>query len=175
MKDIFKKQIRIRFLIIFLIITVLKASQPLPDFKLKDLNNNWITYEDLKGDKLTIIDFWATWCAPCIRLLPQLNIIYEKYHKQGVNVIGINIDAPRNDTKIKPFVKIYKIKYPILKDPTGSLSSKLDIVSIPELLIVNSKNEIVYRHVGYFPGDENLIEQEIEKMLNKSDSDDLEN
>ncbi len=72
------------------------------DFKLKDIENKRRSYSELKGDNLTIIDFWATWCKPCVRSIPKLVELYEEFSGQGVEIIGINVDSPRNAQKVKP-------------------------------------------------------------------------
>ena len=143
------------------------GGQKLPEFKLMDVNNQWQTYSDIKGQQLTVIDFWATWCSPCAKALPKLNTIYEFYKDKGVQFIGLNIDSPRNSAKVKPFVNAYKIQYPVLKDPNGELPAQLNISSIPTLLIIDKNNEIIYRHQGYRSGDEDTIKAEIEKLLSE--------
>lgn len=150
------------------ILFALAATQAgtLPDFKLRDIKNQWQKFDDVKGEKLTVIDFWATWCGPCKRALPKLSELSDKYLDSGVAFVGLNIDSPKNSAKVAPFVKANKIKYAVLVDPNGEFSSLLNINSIPTLLIINDKKEIVFRHTGYAPGDEKLIEKEIIKNAN---------
>ncbi len=159
-------------IILFVLITamVLQAGQTLPMFKLRNLNNQWRQFEDVKGERLTVIDFWATWCGPCKRAIPKLNDMYATYQSEGVNFVGLNVDSPRNTAKIPAFVAAHKIEYPVLKDPDGALSSKLSISAIPTLLIVNSEREIMYRHTGYRPGDDKVIEAELKKLLSEYES-----
>lgn len=156
------------FMISFLLLSValLQAADiKIPAFSLKDVNNKTRHYKDLKGDKLTIIDFWATWCKPCIRAIPKLSAIYSEYRERGVTVLGISVDSPRNAAKVKPFVKIHKMNYPVLKDPEGELSTRLNVTAYPTLFIVNSKNKIVYTHYGFRSGDEKILKKEIERLL----------
>ena len=152
-------------ILLLLFISMAESGQIIQEFRLKDIGNQWRKYSELKGDQLTIIDFWATWCSPCIKALPKLNEIYKKYQDKGVQFIGLNIDSPKNNAKIKPFVKVHKISYPVLKDPNSQLASRLNITNIPTLLIINSENEIVHRHQGYHSGDDKIIEAEIKKLL----------
>lgn len=147
--------------------TVLFAGSQINNFKLKDLNNRSKSFSDLRGENLTIIDFWATWCKPCIQAIPKLNKIYDEYKEQGVEIVGINADSPRNSAKVKPFAKTLKIQYPILRDPNNEVTTELNVTAFPTLYIVNSKNEIVYTHIGFRPGDEKLLIEEIEKLLGK--------
>jgi len=132
---------------------------------LKDINDHLKSYSDLKGEKITVIDFWATWCSPCIKAIPELNKIFETYRDFGVAFIGLNVDSPRNNSKIKSFVNAQRIEYTVLKDPNGSIQSMLSISNVPTLLIVNSEDRIIFRHQGYRSGDEKLIEEEIKKIL----------
>lgn len=136
------------------------------DFYLPDVNNEEQSFSDLKGNKLTVIDFWATWCKPCGQLLPKLNDIYQKY-SGDINIIAVSIDGPRSMIKVKPFVSSLGIDFPVLLDPDQELSGELNINSIPALVMVNDKNEIVWSHEGYSLGDERKIEEKIELYLTK--------
>ena len=90
-------------MVLLLIATILHGQEPV--FRIRDLDDQWKEYEDLKGDRLTVIDFWATWCQPCIRSIPLLNEISEEFADKGVSFFGVSIDGPRNQSKIKPFVQ----------------------------------------------------------------------
>ena len=137
------------------------------DFKAKDLNFQNTSYSKLAGQKLTIIDFWATWCKPCLKAIPKLNMLYSQYKNKGVEIIGINVDSPRNSAKVKPFTNAYNIKYPVLRDPNSKISRDLNISAYPTLLIVDSNMDVVYRHIGFKIGDQRIIEEEIVKLLNE--------
>jgi len=139
------------------------------DFTLKDLDNKRVSFSEIKGDNLTLLDFWATWCKPCARAIPKIITLYEAYKDSGVQVIGISVDSPRNQTKVKPFVNSMGITYPILLDSNSELMSELQVTALPTLLIVDDQNDIVFIHRGYRPGDENILKEEIDKWLdNKS-------
>jgi len=142
------------------------TAQTLTDFEFKDIENNTRTYNELKGEKLTLIDFWATWCGPCNKAIPELNKIYSIYKKKGVEIIGINCDGPRSVSKVGPLSKSLQIQYPVLIDINSGLKSELNIMGLPTLIIVNSKGKIVWIHEGFISGDEEIIISEIEKYLN---------
>ncbi|MEQ8524904.1 TlpA disulfide reductase family protein [Gracilimonas sp.] len=135
------------------------------NFKLKNLDNRTVSYEDLKGEKLTVIDFWATWCKPCIKSIPKFVEMNERLESQGVQFIGISVDGPRNLSKVKPFAKSLGVDYPVLLDTDNNVMSRLRVQAVPTLLIVNSDDEVVYFHEGYTPGEEKMIEAEIHKLL----------
>lgn len=123
------------------------------------------SFENLKGEKLTLIDFWATWCKPCIKAIPRLNEIYKEYKVKGVNIIGVKCDGPRSISKVEPMSKALAIEYPVLLDIDSELRIDLDVNYYPTLVMVNQKNEIVWIHEGYAHGDDELIKQQIEKHL----------
>ena len=164
-----KIQLRKYTLFILLIsFSLLSGAQKVNNFKAKDLNFQTKSFNDLKGSKLTIIDFWATWCKPCIQAIPKLSFLYEQYKSNGLEIIGINTDSPRNSAKVSSFVKIHKMKYSVLRDSDSKLARSLNVSAFPTLFIVNSENVIVYMHIGFKIGDEKIIEGEIKKLLNES-------
>lgn len=139
------------------------------DFKLKDIDNKRISWSQVKGEQVTVIDFWATWCKPCIKSIPKLISIYDDFSDKGVVVLGINVDNPGNSAKVKPFVHNMGISYPVLLDVNSEVMASLNVSLLPTLLLVNVKDQVVYRHQGYRSGDEKIIREEIEKLLGKVD------
>ena len=140
-------------------------AQTVNNFQLKDINNSSRSFTELKGEKLTLIDFWATCCKPCNKAIPELNKIYQQYIEKGVQIIGINCDGPRSISKVAPFTKSLQIKYPVLLDINSEVMNNLNISAFPTLIIVNSRGKIVWIHEGYAEGDNLRITAEIDKYL----------
>ncbi len=140
-------------------------AQQVRNFTLNDLDNKQQSFNDLKGEKLTILDFWATWCKPCNKAIPELNKIYNENKSKGVNVIGINCDGPRSIAKVAPLAKTLQIEYPVLIDMNIQLMAELNLSAYPTLVIVNNSGKIVWIHEGFVPGDELVISDEINKQL----------
>lgn len=147
----------------------LSGNKSVENFSLPNLENNIISYNELKGTDLTLIDFWATWCKPCVHAIPKLDDLYKEYDSQSVQFLGINVDGPRNLSKVKPFVNALNVGYPILLDTDQEIMQRLNVSALPTLLIANSKDEIVYVHEGYQPGDERMIKEEIERLLHEKE------
>ena len=139
----------------------------LPDVEVRNVDSESINLNDLKGEKLTVVDFWATWCKPCISAIPKLNILYSDFSERGVEFIGVNVDGPRNQSKVKPFAASVGIKYPLLLDPDQELVNDFNVTAFPTLLVFNHKGEEVYSHEGFTPGDEVLIRKKLESLLEK--------
>lgn len=145
--------------------TTLAYTQKVSNFELKDIDNKSRTFNELKGEKLTLIDFWATWCKPCTKAIPELNKIYEMYRDKGVEIIGINGDGPRSVSKVAPVSKALQIKYPVLIDLNASVKADLNVIVFPTLLILNTEGNVVWVHEGFVTGDTEVIIAEIEKYL----------
>lgn len=137
------------------------------EFELKDIDHNLVRLSDVMGPNLTVIDFWATWCKPCLKSIPGLIELDELYEEEQVAFIGISIDSPRNQSKVRPFTKSMGVNYPVLLDPTAEVMADLLVTAIPTLLLIDSDGNVVYRHEGYHTGDERRIREEIETRLNK--------
>ena len=135
------------------------------DFRLDDLDNKSVRYAEIRGKKVTVIDFWATWCKPCVRSIPKLVQMHDHYKNKGVQFIGINVDGVRNLNKVKPMAHSLGIDYPVLLDVNSQVMSDLKVTAMPTVLLVNENDEIVARHQGYRPGDEKILEEEIQKLL----------
>jgi len=150
-------------LVLLISISVIQAQEPY--FRLKDIDNQWKEYNDLKGSSLTVIDFWATWCQPCIRSIPLLNDMANEFADQGVRFIGVSIDGTRNQSKIGPFIQSMGVSYPILRDLDSELMSDLGVTAVPTLLIYGAEGDQLFFHEGFRPGDEIMIRQHIEQHI----------
>lgn len=142
-------------------------SQTIKNFNLKDTQNTFRSFEELKGKKLTVIDFWATWCKPCVKAIPELNIIYDQYKDKGVTFIGINCDGPRSVAKVGPMSQSLQIKYPVILDIDATVKTQLNLSAFPTLILVDSKGKIVWIHEGFVSGDEKEVIAQIEKNTNE--------
>lgn len=141
--------------------------QQVRNFVLNDIQNKSRSFNELKGEQLTLIDFWASWCKPCKKAIPELNKIYTANKNRGVNLIGINCDGPRSASKVAPLSHALQINYPVLIDLDAQLMKELNLSAFPSLLIVNSSGKVVWIHEGFLPGDELIIQEKINSYLAK--------
>lgn len=135
-----------------------------PDFALKSTTGKTIKLSDYKG-KIVIVDFWATWCPPCRKGIPDLIDIQNKY-KGKVVVIGISVDHEKTVKEVLPFVKKYGINYPVVYSNDNVVNDYGGIESIPTSFIIDQKGNVVNRHVGLYP--KYIYEEEIKELLSKS-------
>ena len=137
----------------------------IPDFKLKNLEGERIALSDLLGRGPILIDFWATWCKPCIKELPHLHDLYLKYKDRGFQVVAISEDSPRSLSKVKSFVAGNKYEFLVLLDENNSVQRKLNFRAIPYTMLLDREGHIVHKRMGYRPGDEQVLEEKLLPLL----------
>ncbi len=154
-------------LIYFISVTCLGLvyGQQLESFSLEDLEGDWQTLEDLKGEKATVVDFWATWCKPCVKAMPKLDELYENLSDKGLGVIGISCDGPRSVGKINPVINSMAINYPILKDIDCEVMNAHEFQAFPTLVLLDADGKITWVHEGFKSGDEHEIEKQVMELL----------
>lgn len=160
-----------RFVYIFLFVSCYCSTlsgQKIRAFHVNDIDGNAQSYDNIKGANLTVIDFWASWCKPCLKAIPKLEALHQKYKEQGVALLSINVDGPRSIAKVRPLVKSLGISSTILMDTDKQIDDDLDVYQIPTLLVVSDDNKIVYRHEGYAKGEEKEIEHVLVEHLSKN-------
>lgn len=124
-------------------------NQPAKDFSLLDLDNNKVSLANFK-DKVVVLNFWATWCPPCKKEIPDLVELYKNYQEKGVVVVGVALDE-EGSTVVKPFIQEYKVNYPILLGNEQIAKDYGGIIGVPTSFILDGKGKVYKKYVGYKP------------------------
>ncbi len=127
----------------------ISANNIAPDFALKSIEGKTVKLSDYKG-KVVIIDFWATWCPPCRKGIPDL-ISIQKDFKDDLVIIGISLDGEKTIKDVPGFVKSYGINYPIVYGDEKVVAAYGGIEGIPTAFIVDKEGNVVDQHVGLVP------------------------
>ncbi len=136
-------------LILLIAATALAAPKKLPSFKLTDLDGKQLKSSELLGQGPLLINFWATWCKPCLAELPKLKACHETGGEKGFRVISVSIDDPRSQKQIKPFVHRQGIEFPVYLDPNKDAHRRLGGSAVPFNVLVGSEGEILSVTTGY--------------------------
>lgn len=136
----------------------------LPAINLQDFEGKKIASDELKG-KILLLDFWATWCGPCISEVPMLNKLQEKYADQGLKVIGVTM-ASGEAKEVKPIVGRVKMKYTVLMGDDDQ-AYDFNIIGFPTTYLVTRDLKIFRKYIGASSRKAAQIESDIQKLLDE--------
>jgi len=119
------------------------AAREKADFTLTDLQGQSWHLRDLKG-KVVLVNFWATWCPPCRKEMPDLEALYEKYKDQGFVVLAISDEEA---TKVTPFIAERKISYPVMLDPGRKVKELYQVDGIPKSFVYDRDGKLVAQSI----------------------------
>jgi peroxiredoxin len=135
-----------------------------PAFSLKDLNGSTVSLADFKG-KVLLVDFWATFCLPCVAAMPDLQKLHNRYAAQGFSVVGIATDTKPEGMKLVPLtVTKKKVTYPILWANPAAWET-YDVTELPALFLIDRDGQIVKRFGG--KTDHKAIEEAVKQLVAK--------
>ncbi len=117
-----------------------------PAFTIENLRGGDVTLADYKG-KLVLLNFWATWCAPCLKEMPSMEKLWQKYKEQGLVVVAVSVDEGYKK-RIQTFLKLYDLSFPVLLDPESEVSDLYKVSGIPASFLIDRNGKIISRLVG---------------------------
>lgn len=135
--------------------------KPMPALTVSDWVNGQVKPEDIKG-KVVLVDFYATWCGPCMAAIPHNNELFKKYKDKGLVIVGI-CTSKRGQEKMEQNAKDKGIEYPIARDPDLKSEKAWAVHYYPTYAVVDRKG--VVRAIGLQP---NHVEEVVRKLLNES-------
>ena len=164
--NIFQNMKKILTAITLLFAGLSLQAQVLPSTTLKTLEGKQIDIKDaISTEGPTVISFWATWCKPCIKELTAFaDYAIDLEDEFGAKVLAVSIDDTRNSARVAPLVQGQGWDYTVLLDENQDLKRNLGIVNVPFTLVLNSAGEVVWKHSGYSPGDEETLAEVVEEV-----------
>ena len=143
------------------------TGQQAPDFTLPDLAGKNVTLSDVLGNGPVYLNFWATWCGPCKKEIPELIKLYDQYKDRGFKVLAISVDGAKTQGSVESFVRSHKMEFPILLDPDQEVFvRRYQGRGIPYGFLLDNEGRIVYFVRGYIPGVEKVLAEKMAPYLN---------
>jgi len=119
--------------------------QTTPDFQLMDLEGRKIQLSAYRG-KIVVLNFWATWCAPCVEEMPSLNRFQEAFAPQGVVVLALSVDE--DEQALRKFAADHQLKVIIARDPDRRVSAGYQTFKYPETFVLDRQGRLVRKLIG---------------------------
>jgi peroxiredoxin len=135
-----------------------------PDFSLKTLEGKTVRLSDLRGKKVVLVNFWATWCPPCRSEIPTMQQIYTEYKGKGFEILAINIERDSKE-EILEFMKELRLTFPVLLDPDMKVTRTYRLIGLPVSMLIDRQGIIRYKQIGYHDWTDKESRKRVENLL----------
>ncbi len=142
-----------------------------PPLKFQMADGKETTLKSFLADGPLLIDYWALWCAPCLKEMPHLDKLQKAFEDAGLTILAVNLDSERSVSKVKSYVRSKGYTLPVALDPSQDSYRRLNGVAMPYAVLIDQSGAILYRHSGFAPGDERILKEKIEAALRSSAGD----
>ncbi|MBD3367631.1 MAG: redoxin domain-containing protein [Candidatus Eisenbacteria bacterium] len=136
-----------------------------PDFTLPSITGEDLQLSELLEEGPVIVDFWATWCKPCIKAFPELQSILDNYTHCGLRVVAVSIDGPRSSSKVPSFIKSKGFTFDVVLDPGQKVARKYHVTSVPRTVLVGQNGREIFAYTGYRPSHHRKMEEALEELF----------
>lgn len=120
---------------------------------------------DAYKGKVVYIDFWASWCGPCKQSFPWMKAMHDKYGKEGLVILAVNVDQEKK--KADDFLKEFTPAFPVLFDSTGTLATQFKVQTMPSSYMLDRSGKPRFRHLGFHDAKRDVYEKEIHHLLSE--------
>ncbi len=142
----------------------IELGQPAPDFELKDRGGEEVAVADFAGE-VVYVDFWASWCGPCILSFPVMEDLHQRYADRGLKILAVNVDQRREDAD--SFLEKREVSFSVLFDGAGKTPADYAVKGMPTSYILDRQGRVVHIHEGFKKSDAAKIELLLEQVLSE--------
>ncbi|WP_339669375.1 TlpA disulfide reductase family protein [Dasania marina] len=137
-------------------------NKPAPDFTLKSNHGNNVRLNELKGN-VVLLNFWASWCGPCRKEMPELDKLHKKYQRLGFTVLGVNVEE--DNSAANKLLAANPVDFPILYDSENNASKLYEVSAMPTTVIIDRDGNMRFMHLAYQAGYEKMYEKQIKQLI----------
>ncbi len=136
------------------------------DFTAQDINGKTVHLSDYLGKQAILLNFWGTFCEPCLAEFPHVRRIYAAHKAKGFVVLAVSMDGPDTIANVPSFAKRNNLDFPVLLDEDSHVAAIYNPKkSAPLSILIDKSGKVIRTHEGYNPGDEEALEKEVAEMV----------
>jgi peroxiredoxin len=139
-----------------------EPSGPAPQFTLQSRGGENVALSDFAGD-VVMVNFWASWCAPCLQEMPHLEALHRRYQSLGFTLLGVNVED--NPRAAERWLAERPVSFEILYDRNNDISKLYGVIAMPTTVLIDRAGNQRFIHHGYLPGYEDQYQTQIRTLL----------
>lgn len=124
---------------------IVRVGDPAPEFKVVTEAGRTITPENF-GGKLLVLNFWASWCMPCVQEVPSLEVFSRQFAPEGVVVLGVSVD--KNEKLYRRFLDQFPVTFQIARDPSWDIAASFGTFQLPETYVIDRSGKVVQKVIA---------------------------
>lgn len=148
-----------------LIVLTLSFAQEHQNLVVRTIDGDEVAIEVLLEQGPVLVNFWALWCEPCKVEMKQFQSIYDTYKGRGFSILAVNQDNQKSTAKVSSYISSNEFTFLVSTDPQGEAAQQFNVQSYPTSLLFDKNGTVVYKAIGYKPGDEKKIIDALEKLF----------
>ena len=141
-----------------------EIGEPAPRYAATTLAGDSASTAALKG-KVVLLNVWATWCAPCRDEIPYLESLYQRHRGQGLEIVGVSVDARGQESAIREFAQEFRMTYPIWRDPDERVQSTFLALGVPASYLIDRNGVLRWKHLGTIRASDTTFTQALSAAL----------
>ncbi|HIM01270.1 MAG TPA: TlpA family protein disulfide reductase [Myxococcales bacterium] len=141
----------------------IEPGQKAPNFRAQKLEGKGTLGLSQYRGKVVYLDFWASWCAPCLEAVPALEALRGEFPESKFQILAVNVD--KETRKAMKFLEKQKVGYPSVRNPKGDIPEKFDLDTMPSSYLIDQEGVVRYVHKGFRDGDLEVIREEVRRII----------
>lgn len=141
-----------------------EIGQPAPAYRTISLTGDSVSLDQVRG-RVVLLNVWATWCHPCREEIPILQALHERYAPQGLDLVGVSVDARGEEATVREFARDFEMTYPLWLDPDERVQSTFLAIGVPATFLIDRRGVLRWRHIGPVRGNDSTLVRALEHAL----------